>query len=281
MADSRAEVPRRAALPTSGPDAAFYGLFPGAPIPEPARDVLPNVLPLVAVQRCPPVTTASSIGWVLRPRTSFAMTWTGDQLSMAMIDPETNDLGPWRDIAGDGPAPPDIDGMLQGISPERGSQAVELGLTRMPLIDPSPFGDPREFQYLSGIVGVTRPGWSLLVRGVPNWPRARADFDVVEGVVETAWSGNVLPVMIRLRTEGAVVRFHRDTPLALLHPVAVASYARENSALSGSGSGIDAWPEAVWEKFVASRANRKLGRGAYRRAQAAYYREVDPLEHRD
>jgi hypothetical protein len=281
MGDSRADVPRRAALPTSGPEAAFYSLFPGAPIPEPARDVLPNALPLAAVQRCPPVTTASSIGWVLRPRMSFAVQWSGDRLSMALIDPETNAIGDWADIGGEGPQPPDAAGLLGSASPERAATAVEIGLERMPLIDPSPFGDPREFQYLSGIVGVTRPGWSVLVRAVPNWPRARADFDVVEGVVETAWSGNVLPVMIRLRAEGTVVRFHKDAPLALLHPVAVASYARENAVLAASGSGIDAWPAEIWERFVSSRTNRRSGRAAYRRAQAAYYREADPVEIRD
>lgn len=281
MSELRADAPRRAALPTSGPEASFYALFPDAPLPEPARDILPNALPLVAVQRCPPVTTASSIGWVLRPMVSFAVQWLGDELRIALVDEGTGDLGEWHQVSDSGPRPPGVESLLDISSPQRRLDAAAIGLDSMPMLDPSPFGDPREFQYLSGIVGVTRPGWSLLVRSVPNWPRPRAEFEIVEGVVETAWAGNVLPVMIRLREEGAVVRFHRSAPLALLAPVAVASYAREHAPVAASGAGVDAWPADVWERFVASRTNRSAGRGAYRRAQAAYYREADPVEQRD
>ena len=272
MGDSRHEGPSRTSLPTDGPGVCFYSLFGAAPLPQPARDVLPNALPLAAVQRCPPVTTASSLGWVLRPRVPFGVRWTGDSLHVALVD-AAGDYGPWRDVVGDGPLSPDASDLGSATDPERAAQAREIELDQMPLLDPSPFGDPREFQYLSGIVAVTNPGWALLVRSVPNWPRARGDYDVVEGVVETAWAGNVLPVMLRLRSEGVTVRFDPSSPLAVLHPVPVAAYTREHSVVTASGRGIDAWPQDVWDRFLGGRRARMAGRNAYRTAQANHYRD--------
>lgn len=281
MGDSRHEVPRRSALPQRGPEAEFWSLYPDAPLPRPARDVLPNVLPLTAIQRCPPITTASSLGWVLTPMLSFAVRWSGDSLDLAYIDEETDEVGEWSPILGDGPRHPRLHEVMDIKDTSRRASAEQIALDQMPLIDPSPFGDPREFQYLSGIVGVTAPGWAMLVRSVPNWPRSAGDFEIVEGVVETAWSGSVLPVMVRLRTEGAVVRFARNAPLAVIHPVAVASYAKENAPVRASGAGIDAWSDEAWDRFVRARLHRATSRSSYRALQADHYREGPPSEQRE
>ena len=100
----------------------------------------------------------------------------------------------------------------------------------------------------------------------------------MEGVVETAWSGHVLPVMVRLRTEGRVVRFSRHEAIAALQPVAVASYSREASSVRASGRGVSSWPDEMWERFVRGRVERMgLEPASYRRAQAAYYRESLPV----
>lgn len=281
MGDGRQEVPRRASLPLSAPDAQFWSLYPDAPLPQPARDVLTNALPLVAVQRCPPITTASSLGWVLTPMLSFAVQWSGDSLRLAYIDDDTDELGEWTEIVGNGPRHPEAARVLDIKDTARREAAEQIGLEQMPLFDPSPFGDPREFQYLSGIVGVTSPGWAMLVRSVPNWPRGAGDYEIVEGVIETAWSGSVLPVMIRLRTEGSVVRFLRHAPLAVIHPVAVAGYAKENASATASGTGIDSWPDAAWDRYVRGRTNRSVTKASYRALQASYYREAPQVEQRD
>ena len=44
------------------------------------------LMPLSAVRKCPPVTTASSIGWLLNPPVSFAVRWEEDQLWWAPLD---------------------------------------------------------------------------------------------------------------------------------------------------------------------------------------------------
>ena len=279
--ESRQEAPRRSALPLRGPDAEFYSLYPDAPLPRPAREVLPNALPLVAVQRCPPITTASSLGWVLSPAVSFAVRWSGDALDLAFIDDESSEIGPWSPIIGDGPRHPRVHQVLEIKDDARRAAAEQIDLAQMPLIDPSPFGDPREFQYLSGIVGVTAPGWAMLVRSVPNWPRVGGEYEIVEGVVETAWSGTVLPVMVRLRSEGSVARFTRNSPMAVIHPVAVAGYAKENAPVRTSGAGIDAWSDEAWDRFVLARSNRTTTRASYRALQADHYREGPPSEQRD
>ena len=65
---------------------------------------------------------------------------------------------------------------------------------------------------------------------------------------------------------------------AALQPIAVASYSREASGVRASGSGVNTWPDEMWERFVRGRVERMGPEPAsYRRAQAAYYRESVPV----
>jgi hypothetical protein len=278
MMESRRDGTTRSSLPDTGPEAAFYSIYPDAPLPVPAREVLPGALPLSAIRKCPPVTTASSIGWLLNPPVSFAVRWEGDDLWWAPVDDDTDEREAWRVVTPGGPRVPALADALQEVVGTRRAEVEATGLSAMPLLDPSPNGDPREFQLLSGMVASTATGWALLVRGVPNRPRPSGAYDVIEGVVETAWSGHVLPVMVRLRSEGREVRFSRQEAIAALQPVAVASYARELIGVRASGAGISTWPDEVWERFVRGRVERMGPEpGSYRRAQAAYYRESLPV----
>lgn len=278
MDENRREGVSRSTLPETGPEAAFFSVYPDAPLPVPARELLPGALPLSAVRKCPPVTTASSIGWLLNPPVSFAVRWEEDQLWWAPLDDDTDRLGAWEAVAANGPRVPALAEALDDVVGDRRAEVEATGLAAMPLLDPSPLGDPREFQLISGMVASTATGWALLVRGVPNRPRPSGAYDVMEGVVETAWSGHVLPVMVRLRSEGRVVRFSRYEPIAVLQPIAVASYSREASGVRASGSGVNTWPDEMWERFVRGRVERMGPEPAsYRRAQAAYYRESVPV----
>jgi hypothetical protein len=278
MDERRRDGVSRSTLPEAGPDAAFYSIYPDAPLPVPARDVLPGALPLSAVRKCPPVTTASSIGWLLSPPVSFAVRWAGDDLWWAQVDDDTDERDDWQRVTPGGPRVLALSDALREVVGTRRAEIEATGLSAMPLLDPSPNGDPREFQLISGMVASTATGWALLVRAVPNRPRPSGAYDVVEGVVETAWSGHVLPVMVRLRSEGREVRFSRHQAMALLQPIAVASYARESSGVQAAGAGVSSWPDEIWERFVRGRVERMGPEPAsYRRAQAAYYRESMPV----
>jgi Family of unknown function (DUF6065) len=278
MEENRRDGVSRSTLPETGPEAAFFSVYPDAPLPVPAREVLPGALPLSAVRKCPPVTTASSLGWLLNPPVSFAVRWLEEQLWWAHVDDDTDQLGEWEPVVGNGPRVPALAAALDEVAGDRRAEVEATGLAAMPLLDPSPNGDPREFQVISGMVASTAAGWALLIRGVPNRPRPSGAYDVMEGVVETAWSGHVLPVMVRLRTEGRVVRFSRHEAIAALQPVAVASYSREASWVRTSGRGVSSWPDDMWERFVRGRVERMGPEPAsYRRAQASYYRESLPV----
>ncbi|MFW5471856.1 hypothetical protein ACOCJ5_00960 [Knoellia sp. CPCC 206450] len=269
--------PSRQRLPVTGPQMRFYHLFPEGPMPVPARAILRDLLPAKAVKRCPPVTAASSFGWLLFPPTAFAVRWVGQSLEFSLLD-DDGGLGPWTVLGPDRPGRhPGTAAALASVPDHR---VAELGASLddhgVPLVDPNP-ADPREFQLFTGVTARTAPGWASLVRPVPNLPVPPGTFDVVDGVVETAWYGNGLPVMVRLRARDEIVRFSPSFPVAAVQPVPVAALAQESSHAEMSEPGIGSWPDDEWNRFVATRRGRLDALpGSYRRAQHAYHREPPP-----
>lgn len=267
----------RLRLPMTGPEMRFYHFFPDGPMPVPAREVLRDLLPAKAVKRCPPVTAGSSFGWLLFPPTSFAVRWVKDRLEFTLID-DHGDLGSWETLAAGRPGRhPRTDAALAGVPAHRADELREsIDDDGVPLVDPNP-ADPREFQIITGVTARTTPGWASLVRPIPNLPIPSETHDVVEGIVETAWYGNGLPVMVRLRARDEIVRFSRSTPLAALQPIPVAALATENSQAETGEPGIGNWPDDEWQRFVTTRRRRLDSLpGSYRRAQHAYHREPPP-----
>lgn len=264
-------------LPTTGPEMRFFQFFPDGPMPVPARDVLRDLLPAKAVKRCPPVTAASSLGWLLFPPTSFAVRWVRDRLDFTLVGDEGRP-GSWEVLGAGRPGRhPRTGDALAGVPDHRTDELNEcLDDEGVPLVDPNP-ADPREFQIFTGVTARTAPGWASLVRPVPNLPVPPETHDVLDGVVETAWYGNGLPVMVRLRVRDEVVRFSPSTPLAAIHPVPVAALARESSDAETSTPGIGNWPDSEWQRFVATRRRRLDALpGSYRRAQHSHHREPPP-----
>ena len=85
----------------------------------------------------------------------------------------------------------------------------------------------------TGLIARTPPGWGILVRGLANWAPQR-DHSVLDGFVETDWYRAFLPLIIRLTTPGAEVRFFRRMPMAQLHLVPLAALQPE---LADTGNG--------------------------------------------
>jgi hypothetical protein len=265
----------RLRLPLTGPEVSFHHFFPDAPMPVPVREILRDLLPAKAVKRCPPVTAASSYGWLLFPPSSFAVRWVKDGLEFALMD-DDGEIGPWELLEAGRPGRnPRTEAALAAVPEHRAEELREcLGDGGVPLVDPNP-ADPRELQIFTGVTVRTAPGWASLVRPVPNLPIQPETHDVVEGLVETAWYGNGVPVMVRLRTRDEVVRFSQSTPMAAIQPVPVAAFATENSVATTGESGIGSWPDAEWDRFVTTRRRRLDSLpGSYRRAMHAYHREA-------
>lgn len=272
------DVPSRLRLPTTGPQMRFHQLFADGPLPAPAGALLRDLLPSKAVKRCPRVTAASSFGWVLFPPASFAVRWIRERLEFTLIDHD-GVLGEWRVVDADHPGRhPGTERTPAEVPSHRQAElAACLGDVGGPLVDPNP-ADPREFQVFTGVMARTAPGWSTLVRPVPNLPEPADTHDVVYGVVETAWYGNGLPVMVRLRHREEVVRFTSSFPLAVVQPVPTAAFAPDNLREESSEPGIGNWPDDEWEHFVSTRRQRLDALpGSYRKAQHAYHREPPPV----
>lgn len=268
----------RARLPESGPDVRFHHFFPDGPMPVPAGAILRDLLPAKAVKRCPPVTAASSFGWLLFPPASFAVRWVRDRLEFTLVDDEGN-LGDWEVLDGGRPGSnPATEEALDGIPEHRRDPLLPTLTEGVPLVDPNP-SDPREFQVFTGVTVRTAPGWATLVRPIPNLPVPPESHDIVDGIVETAWYGNGLPVMVRLRARDEVVRFSRSAPVAAIQPFPLAALTSANSTAEMGGSGIGAWPEDEWERFIETRRRRTDALpGSYRRAQHTYHHEPAPMD---
>ncbi len=269
--------PSRLRLPLTGPEVSFHHFFPDGPMPVPAREVLRDLLPAKAVKRCPPVTAGSSYGWLLFPPTSFAVRWVKEGLEFALVD-DDGAIGAWELLdAGRPGRHPRTEAALAGVPEHRLVELREsIGEEGVPLVDPNP-ADPRELQIITGVTVRTAPGWASLVRPIPNLPVPPETHDVVDGVVETEWYGNGLPVMVRLRARGETVRFLRSTPVAAIQPVPVAAFATENSVATAAEHGIGNWTDDEWNRFVSTRRTRLDALpGSYRRTMHAHHREPPP-----
>lgn len=267
--------PSRLRLPLTGPEVSFHHFFPDGPMPVPARAILRDLLPAKAVKRCPPVTVGSSYGWLLFPPTSFAVRWVKDGLEFALMD-DDGGIGSWELLEGGRPGRnPLTEAALAAVPAHRAEELREaLGEGGVPLVDPNP-ADPRELQIFTGVTVRTAPGWASLVRPIPNLPVPPETYDVVDGVVETEWYGNGLPVMVRLRARDETVRFTRSSPIAAIQPVPVAAFAAENSVATAAEPGIGSWADDEWERFVTTRRRRLDSLpGSYRRAMHAHHREA-------
>lgn len=271
--------PQLTAVDLSPPKVELFSVYPDVREPEPASRDVRGSLPSRAVQRCPPVTTASAFGWYIYPPADFALRWDGRTTEWSLL--EDNEPVQWRSLAGgyDGALPWAKD--LLAKAPERLRDDLDVfdkfGGT-VGFID----ADPRAvntLEVLTGIVARTSPGWWLLVREVPNWPRSN-DHQILEGILETDWYRSWLPTMIRLTEQHRVVRFYRNFPIMVAQPIPrVAVEAMREPIVVRRG--LDEFDDQLWREFVRWRRRRQDPQtstvyAAEQRAQARQHRAPPP-----
>lgn len=227
-----------------------------------------GAMPVRAAQFCLPLKAASGLGFYLYPPVDFAVRWDGRRSEVAWLDGAGRETG-WLPL----------EGGRDVFLPDSGAVRAAVPEPRRPVLDSLmhaegvPFinADPRacaQMEITTGLVVRTPRGWGSLVGGVANWP-ASQDHQVLQGFIETDWYRTFVPVIVRLSTPGAEVRFFRHLPMAQLQVLPVAALAQTSASGPGETSpGVGAWPDDVWEEFVASRAPRhtKTRMGTYRTA---------------
>ncbi len=250
--------------PLAVPEVHLFMLNPEAPPPVPASSTINGSLPVRASQLCPPVTAASGFGWYLFPPVDFALRWDGQESWFSLL--EDNEASQWRSLAGgkDVFLPEELSG---GVPADRRAELQSvLPNGRVPFVNADPRG-PHRVELHFGLIVQTSLGWSTLVRSVPNWPYA--GYQIIEGIIETAWYRSILPVMVQFTQPDRVVRFYRTIPAAALQVVPDIAYATSTAKQATIHRGISEIPEDVWSEWLEMRGERHRHErpGNYKRRQ--------------
>lgn len=242
------------------PRVEFFLFNSNTPPPEPASRTVRGILPSRGVQMCTPLTAASGYGWYVFPPVDFALRWDGQTMEWSRL--ADNEPARWYSLSGGYDLWIEEDQEALRRAPERFRADFDIfdyHEGRIPFIDTDPrLGNTCELN--PGLVARTPEGWCLLVRDVPNWPKAR-DHQVLEGVLDTEWYGGFVPVMVRMLETNRVVRFYRTIPMAVVQPVPRAAVEASARPVPKPISGIENFPDEVWQRFVANRRRRLDGKG--------------------
>src|SRR3954465_15303677 len=151
---------------SDGGIVTFYRMIPGVPSPQRADRSAGGMLPTRAFRYCDPVTTASAFGWYVFPPFAFSISFDGTNVKWTFGSAKK-----WHSL---GAAQfPNFESYFNKHAPR------DLKGFAPPFI--MAFPEPGFVQIWSGLIARTKPGWSLLVRPVPNFPRALG-YDVFEGI---------------------------------------------------------------------------------------------------
>jgi hypothetical protein len=225
----------------------FFSLYPGTKAPVPASRDLGGSMQARAARLCSPFTEATGFGWYLYPPVDFAIRWSNDSSEWCLV--EDNEPTRWRSLTGG------VNGRLpqsDAIIAEARRSGVE-GLDVFDKYGGLPFieADPRSpdmLEVIPGLFARTPPGWSLLLRAVPNENKPVAH-QILEGIIETDWYRAYIPVMIRLLRRDVIVRFHSHRPIMAAQPIPATALDLAHQPVVFT-SGIEAMPKERWEEFV-------------------------------
>ena len=251
-------------MTSAAPTVEFFSIYRDAPLPARASDDLMGAMPVRAAQFCVPLKAASGLGFYVYPPVDFAVRWDGQRSEVNWLDAEGRTTE-W--VALDGGADVHLPGgaAVRAAVPEsrRGDLDSVMHAEGTPFINADPRA-PFQMEITTGLIARTPPGWGILVRGLANWGHTR-DHQVLDGFVETDWYRAYLPVILRLCTPGAEVRFYKRMPMAQLFVLPLAALRPEVDGETGTSAGIAEWPEDVWREFVTARAPRHQSetRGTY------------------
>lgn len=191
------------------------------------------MLPTRAFRFCDPVTTASAFGWYVFPPFAFSLRYDGAEVQWTFGDnKQWHPLGtaqfPDFETYFDERAPDD----LRGCSP--------------PFI--TAFPEPGYVQIWSGLIARTKPGWSLLIRPVPNFPRSLR-YELFEGIVETdSWFGPLF-TNLRLTKTDIPIEFQAGLPLFHIQPVERKLYEGRMLEDFDVVDQMEDWSNADWDSY--------------------------------
>lgn len=211
----------------------FFRMIPDCPPPQRADRSAGGLLPTRAFRYCDPVTTASAFGWYVFPPFGFSLQFDGTSVKWTFGAAERwYALGsaqyPDFEAYFDERAPQD----LQGCSP--------------PFL--TAFPEPGYVQVWSGLIARTKPGWSLLVRPVPNFPRSN-QYELFEGMVESdSWFGPLF-TNLRLKKTDVPIDFQAGLPLFHVQPVRRELYEGRLLDDFNVVSDLQDWSDVEWESY--------------------------------
>ena len=108
--------------------------------------------------------------------------------------------------------------------------------------------EPGIIQIWSGLFARTMPGWSLLIRPVPNFPRSQG-YELYEGIVETDhWFGPLFTNSRLTRTD-VPVEFKAGLPLFHVQPVQRSLYEGDMLKSFGLVDKLEDWTASDWENY--------------------------------
>jgi hypothetical protein len=216
------------------PLASFFRAIPSAALPQRADRSAGGTLPTRSFRYCDPVTTASAFGWWVFPPINFSLLFDGTEVMWTYEG--TNDWYPLNNAAQfpkfatyfDEVAPAD----LQGYSPPFLVAFMEPGIV----------------QIWSGLMARTAPGFSLLIRPVPNFAR-REGYQLYEGIVETdTWFGPLF-TNVRLTRTDVPIEFKSELPMFHLQPVQRSLYEGRLLDDFKVVDTISDWSRADWDDY--------------------------------
>lgn len=237
------------------PIVEFFSIYPDIRPPEPASRDVRGSLPARAAKVCTPLTAAASFGWYIYPPADFAVRWDGDETQWTLL--EANEPVAWRSLGGghDGSLPIARDAIAQVPESRRDDLDIFDRYGGAPaFIDADP-RSPDRLEIVTGLLARTRPGWLLHISEAPNWPGPEG-VQIYEGLVECEWYRSFLPTIMRLTTQGKVVRFYRNLPIMAARAVP-AAVVEANRGPIAVHRGIADLPDDVWDEFVSWRRERQ------------------------
>lgn len=212
------------------PAFRFVQLFPDAPLPVRGDRSLFGTSPLRGFQFCEPFCAANELGWYAFPPLDFALKWDGTNTSLLMES--SNAWTPLRSVV-----LPSFADRWTATCHSNGDLGPPPFLSALP--------EPGLVQIWSGLVGRSPPGWVLLIRPPPNFPRSLG-FEVLEGIIETDWWFGPLITTIRLcRTDEPII-FRRRVPVMSICPLPKAVLASDFYGDVHIDTGMESFCESDW-----------------------------------
>jgi Family of unknown function (DUF6065) len=211
----------------------FFRMIPDCPSPQRADRSAGGMLPTRAFRFCDPVTTASAFGWYVFPPFAFSLQFDGTSTKWTFGASEQ-----WYSL---GAAQfPDFEAYFDERSPSDLKGCSPPFLTAFP--------EPGHVQIWSGWIARTNPGWSLLVRPAPNFPRS-LQYDLFEGIVETdSWFGPLF-INMRLKKTDVTIDFQAGLPLFFVQPVHRSVYEARFLDDFKVVDGLSDWSQSEWDGY--------------------------------